>query len=125
MHARGRPVPRSALYASRVVNEAVATQLPLTAPAVLGVARTRRSKIRMQAPLTPHTLVGGIILLTQNSRMPFGLRTFASRISTMIIATFRRAEAQWVAEINKNDAEFAKERNPTPNPSTWGPPEGL
>ena len=104
MRARGHTVPRGALYALRVMNEAIWLQLPLTTPVVLGAARAHRSKIRNQAPLMPYTLVGEILLLTQNSSMPFGLRAFASGISLMIIATFRWADAQWITEINKNDA---------------------
>ena len=104
MRARGCAVPRGALYALRVVNEAIGLQLPLTAPAVLRLARTHRSKIRKQAPLAPHALVGQILLLTQNSSMPFGLMAFASGIPLMILATFRRADAQWITEINRDDS---------------------
>ena len=59
MRQRGYTIHRSALYAFRVVNDALGLQLPLTAQAVLGAARTIRSKIRKQAPLRPYTLVGG------------------------------------------------------------------
>ena len=104
MHQRGYTVPRSALYALRVVNEALGIQLPITAPAVLGAARTLRSKIRKQAPLMPHTLVERILLTTQNETLPFGLRAYASGIALMILATFRWADAQWITEINKNDS---------------------
>ena len=104
MRVRGYTVPRGALYALRVANEALRMQLPLTAPAALGAARARRSKIRKQAPLTPHTLVGMILLLTQNSNMPFSLLAVASGISLMVLATFRRADAHRVAEINRIDS---------------------
>ena len=45
MRERGYAAPRGALYALRVVNESIELQLPLTSPAVLGVARTHRSKL--------------------------------------------------------------------------------
>ena len=101
-HERGYTVPRSALYALRVANEALGMKLPLTAPAVLGVARTHRSKIRTQAPLMPYALVEKILLIAPNSSMPIGLQAFASGISLMTIATFRRADAHRITEINKN-----------------------
>ena len=104
MRERGYTAPRGALYALRVVNEAIGLQLPLTTLAVLGAARTHRSKIRKQAPLMPHTLVGEILLLTPNSSMPPGLRAPASGISLMALATFRWAEAQRITEINRIDS---------------------
>ena len=104
MRQRGYAVPRIALYSLRVMNEALWRQLPVTAPAVLGASRTLQSRIRKQAPLTPHTSVVEILLLAQSGTMPFGLRAFASRIAIVILATFRWADAQWIAEIQKNDS---------------------
>ena len=103
MHQRGYTAPRGALYALRVVNEALGRQLPLTAPAVLGVSKTVRSRIRKQAPLTPYTLAGGIMLLTQNATMPFGLQAFASGIAFVTLSTFRWDGVQWIAEANKTN----------------------
>ena len=104
MRRRGYTVPRSALYALRVVNEALGLQLPITASAVIAAARTVRSKIRKQAPLTPHTLVGMILILTQNATMPFGLRAFASGVALMILASFRWEDDQRITEIDKNES---------------------
>ena len=104
MHQRGYTAPRIALYALRVVKEAIGMQLPLTASAVLGAARTVRSKIRKHAPLTPHTLVEMVLILTQTATMPFGLRAFASGIALTTIAPFRWAGAQRITEINQNDS---------------------
>ena len=104
MRQRGYTVPRGALYALRVANAAPWLQLPLTAPVVLGAARTHRSKIRKQAPLAPYALAVVTLLLTQNRSMPFGLRAVASGIALMSLAAFRRGDAQWVAEIDRNDS---------------------
>ena len=86
---RGYASPRGALYAIRVVYEALGLELPATAPVVVGAARTHRSKIRKQTPSTPSALAGGIFLFTRNTTISFGLRAFASGIPLATIATFR------------------------------------
>ena len=75
----------------------------ITAPAVLGAARTRRPQIRKQAPSMPHTLVKKILPLAQNATVTLGLRAFAAGIASMILAKFRWADAQWITDIDKND----------------------
>ena len=60
MRERCYTSPRGALYALRVVNEAIGLELPVTASAVLGAARTRRSKIRKKAHQMPRNLVWDI-----------------------------------------------------------------
>ena len=120
----GYAVPRGALYALRVFDEALRMPLPVRTPAVLAAARVLRPMIRKRAPLLPYEAVLKILSIDSGKYAEDGTIAFAPGISLMILASYRWSGTKWAADMNLNDdvarAYLPKKAKTYTAPFYWG-----
>ena len=100
LHTRGRSAPAAGRYALRVFAEALALNIPATAPAALSATRSHIVKLAKQAPCFTLHMILTIERLAADRGYPVSLRYFDACLMFMAFASFRFADTKNIRDVN-------------------------